>query len=389
MEWKQRTYHSRCVVGQIFDKVKKVEFDPIYDQAFDKRILRWDKGVTPELLKLMRKMKSKYDTAMRRLMGQKEIATEFEVWTGFILSRPRVGSDYKQSEEVGAESLSLRTRFREATIKSFHENTVKDPDSCRDMESLAPVAAAAYRVTLEEVRIALHECSQVNISSDGQLYRRRVNRRSMPLISFPWLFHRELGFIATSAKSEVVQISSSSTSEQLSLPEPHANNRDGNTSGGGCGNLVPFRGLDLEELIGMDYVRDANGRITHRGEPLTLFGHRELDDEDEDFVLVEGEEAMLREDLTTYSITFKSPQPQSEEFKKESTSTKFRDDDLIAIEDASSTGQGSGLGARLTPRQSEDKGDGKEEEDAAEQEVVVIKKKDNVLLRAAKLLDDE
>ena len=182
-----QSYHSDQVLGKLYDRVKVEDFHPAYQMPFDERILRKYK-LDNETLKKARRIKSQYDIAMKRLIAQKEIATEFEVWTTFVLSKPRVGGQYKVQEDVGREALALKMRFREQCIETA---------GSRDFHVLGPFVAAMYQVTSEEVKIALHESRTRQMSSDGQVYIKRVDAKSMPLISFPWLFDRELGQIAT------------------------------------------------------------------------------------------------------------------------------------------------------------------------------------------------
>ena len=79
---KSATYHSDKILGQLYDKVESVDFTPQYEEPFDKRILRAYE-LDEALLKVVRQTKSKYDTAMLRIMAQQEIKTEFEIWSTF------------------------------------------------------------------------------------------------------------------------------------------------------------------------------------------------------------------------------------------------------------------------------------------------------------------
>lgn len=241
-----RSYHSTSVLGKLYDMIDKEVFDnrENYKLPFDKRILERFQ-LDNELLKEARKIKSQYDIGMRRIMGQLEIRTEFEIWSSFVLSRPRVGSDYKIQEKVGRESAGLKKQFRDLCITAAGD---------RAFDKLGPFVAAMYRVTWEETRIALYEARQPHVLPDGTVGLRKVTPRSMPLISFPWLFADELGKIATG-------------SERL----------------GGLGDLGPGRSWTepkprevletARDLVAMDYTRTSDGRYIHRGEILQLFRH--------------------------------------------------------------------------------------------------------------------
>lgn len=255
------SYHSSRVLGQLYDKVDKVDFKPSYEMPFDQRILT---KYTPsnEFLKKARRIKSQYDAALRRVMGQMEIGTEFEVWTAFVLSRPRVGTQYKFHEIVRRESEALKQQYRDICIK--------EAGGSRDFEDLGPFAAAMYQVTWEEVQIALHESRTTHVRPDGSVGKRPIKSYSMPLISFPWLLEVMLCRIATGSATQ-------RGSHMLSLnvsskPKPRQ----------GPGDV---EGVGPQTMVGMDYARTSDGQFIHRGEILRLFHH---DDEDED-VDVDGE----------------------------------------------------------------------------------------------------
>ncbi|KAI2634899.1 RdRP-domain-containing protein [Hypomontagnella submonticulosa] len=175
-----KTYRSGKILGRLYDQVAKTEFKPNLNGTFDERILR---RYAPEARtsKTVRMIKRQHDRAMRQIMNQYDIGTEFEVWSTFVLSKPRVGSEYKRQETMEPVMTNHRERFREACIKTA---------GSREPEKLYPVIAAAYRVTWEEVQTVLGELPAER--------REAANVNEMPLISFPWVFEYELGRIATS-----------------------------------------------------------------------------------------------------------------------------------------------------------------------------------------------
>lgn len=304
-------YRSAEPLGQIYDKVQTVDFQPAYDRPFDARILNRYKP-DKDMLRKARKLKSLYDKAVRRLMAQKEITTEFELWTGFVLTRPRVGSGYKQAEDVGREASALKTHFRDVCLQEAGCAT-----RTADTALVQPFAAAMYQVTREEVLIALHECSHTHISSGGIAYRRRMDTRSMPLISFPWLFDRELGQIATGDSGEPSLKGYTAggwgtrrnQQQQQQEGEEEREKEEGKDAAwpSSPSPPPPPPKMDITALEDMDYVRTADGVITHRGEPLTLFGLHCGEDDEGDEVEVEakveegvkgdakGEEGSVRE----------------------------------------------------------------------------------------------
>ncbi|RFU28144.1 hypothetical protein B7463_g8205, partial [Scytalidium lignicola] len=180
------TYHSTKILGQLYDRVETVGFVPEYNLPFDQRILQAYK-LDHIILTSAREVKAQYDTAMRRVMAQHEIGTEFEIWSAFVLSRPRVGSDYKVQEEIGRISEAIKERFRMVCVEKAGGDR---------LSVLGPFIAAMYRVTKEEIDAALLECQSFKTVGGREVPIRKMEPKYMPLISFPWLFDRELGKIA-------------------------------------------------------------------------------------------------------------------------------------------------------------------------------------------------
>jgi hypothetical protein len=247
---KDQIYVSTKILGQLYDKVESVNFVPQYESLFDERITRAYE-IDDATLKMARQLKSKYDTAMRRIMAQHEIKTEFEVWSTFILSKPRVGSDYKMQEEMMIVSDALKDRFRKLCIEAAGG---KDP------EQLHPFVAAMYRVTREEMRIALHECRETKIRGGKEEPKRKMEPKYMPLMSFPWLFHGTLGRIATGIerREDIENLGFSFMSTAREKTSRNNGYRDE---------------TDLN-----DVVETADG-ITHRDELLDLFRPDDIDSE--------------------------------------------------------------------------------------------------------------
>jgi RNA-dependent RNA polymerase len=242
---KDAQYHSGKILGQLYDKVETVNFTPQYEKPFDKRILRAYHPLDDTLLKTVRQIKTKYDTAMRRILAQQEVKTEFEIWSTFVLSKPRVGSDYKLQEEIARISDALKAQFRSVCIEKA---------GGKDFSILGPFVAAMYKVTKEEMDIALAECRSMKSVGGREVPRRKMEPKFMPLITFPWLFEKELGRIATG-------IDTSDDLEELGLAtltlgEPGQSRK---RQGGGA-----FANLD-------DFIQQEDGVIVHRGEELDLF----------------------------------------------------------------------------------------------------------------------
>ncbi|KAK2047917.1 RNA dependent RNA polymerase [Colletotrichum somersetense] len=223
------TYRSLSPIGQIYDLIQDQALDPLYEKKFDKRIL--DRfTLTDDVLQKARKVKKQYDTSLRRLMSHRDVKTEFEAWTGFVLSRPRVGSDYKQQEDIGRESAALKQRFREICYNEA---------GSRNYDDFAPFVAAMYKVAEEQVKAALAE----------EYEDEEHKRQSMPLISFPWIFHWIMGRIATGH----VKINATMDPEAQPMTK----------------KTYPIRRVE-GDVVQQETQLDG-GRVVHRGELLEVF----------------------------------------------------------------------------------------------------------------------
>lgn len=295
---KKSNYRSYSALGKIYDRIKIEEFHAAYEMPFDARILSRYQLEADTLAKAS-KIKATYDIAMRRLMGQHEApVTEFEIWSTFILSRPRVGSDYKLQENVGREMAALKLRFRaecmEAVTGNIQTEGFAPASSVVNLEKLDRFVAAMYTVTHNDVRAALRERSMPKPNGEGG-----SEEIQMPLISFPWLFHRELARVALGRGGDVRPLQKSvwlnrGESQQTrdrdvavedaefeipgdtALPdaidlevrtqqavEDVQSNKEGYATERGDS------GADGE--IGDDCVRTSTGQVVHRGQMLALF----------------------------------------------------------------------------------------------------------------------
>ncbi|KAI9645329.1 hypothetical protein NHQ30_006065 [Ciborinia camelliae] len=241
---KSKQYHSSKILGQLYDKVESVHFVPQYEEPFDKRILRAYQ-LDNAILKAARQTKTKYDTAMRRILAQHDIRTEFEVWSTFILSKPKVGSDYKLQEEMALITGALKDRFRLVCIEKA---------GGKDFSVLGPFVAAMYKVTKEENDIALAECRTTRVVNGMEVPKRKMKPEAMPLISFPWLFEKELGRIATGI--EAIDDLEEMGFDTFSINKPQ--------------NTAPNRRREFPRQE-EDFVKQEDGVVIHRGEILDLF----------------------------------------------------------------------------------------------------------------------
>ncbi|KAL4783051.1 RNA dependent RNA polymerase-domain-containing protein [Aspergillus varians] len=181
-------YRSEKVLGQLYDAVERVDFVPNLEMNFDKRILNCQIEVSEDLSNFSRNLKEEYDTAIRRIMAQHEIKTEFEVWSTFILSHSNMSKDYKFHEDIGAISSALLESFKKRAYEAVGGRT---------FELLAPLAVAMYRTTHEDIAAALAKHREEN-PPDERLFNSMPAPKieQLPLISFPWIFPKVLGQIA-------------------------------------------------------------------------------------------------------------------------------------------------------------------------------------------------
>ncbi|XEV03856.1 hypothetical protein FSHL1_009143 [Fusarium sambucinum] len=187
---KNSSYRSRKALGVIYDKVvhKTVDFNPVWDSPFDKRITKRFE-LDNETLKAARKIKAEYDAAVRRILSQNALKTEFELFTSFPLTKPPVGSDFKFAEDLSCEFRSLKEHYQDMCIEAA---------GGKDAENLEPFVAAMYTITEEQIKTALFEHDRGPINDAGTIVQpRKLEPKSMPLISFPWIFHGVMCRIAT------------------------------------------------------------------------------------------------------------------------------------------------------------------------------------------------
>ncbi|PHH80563.1 hypothetical protein CDD82_1668 [Ophiocordyceps australis] len=178
---KKNSYQSKKALGVLYDIVVKqaVDFLPDWHHSFDQRILARFQH-TEETLETARGIKLQYDIAVRRVLAQHGVATEFELYTSWAMSKPAIGSDYKRQEELGREYMTLKERFQEVCRQAV------DRSVATNLECLV---AAMYKVAEQEMKTALE-----GHHTTGE---EPLETKSMPLISFPWIFPSILVRLAT------------------------------------------------------------------------------------------------------------------------------------------------------------------------------------------------
>ncbi|KAL7804459.1 RdRP domain-containing protein [Trichoderma afarasin] len=190
---KRVCYKSEKALGHIYNRVIKqsIQFRPDWENAFDQRIINRFQ-LDNAMLKDARKIKVQYDISVRRILLQYNLETEFELYTSWAMSKPSIGSDYKRQEELGKEFDAVKQRFRDACYEAAGGHNEAKIDR---------FVAAMYKVTEEEIKIALFEHHRGPTNEGGVVVpARRLEPKSMPFISFPWIFPWVMIRIASDGK---------------------------------------------------------------------------------------------------------------------------------------------------------------------------------------------
>ncbi|KAG9668598.1 RdRP-domain-containing protein, partial [Aureobasidium melanogenum] len=188
MPWKPKAKQrvSKQVIGVLFDMVQPQPFVPQLEKPFDKRILD-AYTLSDSHLEKAREFKLGYDQQMRRIMVQHNIKTEFEVWTAFVMDHNREQGWFTLAEDLGNLMSSIKADYQSQVREYLGLADSGYVISEKAFGILGPFVAAMYTVTEQEVA-RWKESKLVSIDEDT---------RGAPLITYPWLFSRELGKIAT------------------------------------------------------------------------------------------------------------------------------------------------------------------------------------------------
>jgi hypothetical protein len=182
MEKKRRPdqiYHSRKVLGQLYDLIQNKDFTPSLDKAFDKDILSAYK-VSDTMAVAALRLKMEYDSVIKSTMAQHGIKTEFEVFSAFVLSHNQEKKDYTFAEELGMLAFQIKDRFRDLCAQAA---------GGKDDTTLRPFVAAMYKVTADQIAAYLDNKTTVEGWADD-----------VPFISFPWIFDRHMNDIKRGVK---------------------------------------------------------------------------------------------------------------------------------------------------------------------------------------------
>jgi len=176
---REKTYKSKKILGRLYDQVERVDFLPTYNTNFDERILSNSGYIVSErLLRSAKALKAEYDVAMKRVMGQYDIKTEFEIFTTFVLKYKGCSNSYNFHEELGRLQKSLCDRFQ----KIVYERV-----GGKHKPALASYVVAMYKITHQEMTVALRH---------PDAHKHKQDPSKMPMMSFPWIFKEILGVLA-------------------------------------------------------------------------------------------------------------------------------------------------------------------------------------------------
>ncbi|KAG8534231.1 uncharacterized protein KY384_001075 [Bacidia gigantensis] len=191
----EKIYHSDKVLGQLYDQVERAGFEPAYSAPFDQRIIQAFK-LSQQTLQDAASLKRQYDAQVQRIMAQHAVKSEFEVWSTFVMEHNNA-NDYKFHEEIGRVSSNLKEGFKDLCIQKAEG---------KQFEKLAPFVAAMYKVTADEVTSAVNQnMRNKRINGDDQPLK-NFPVETMPLMSFPWIFHDILGKIGKSHPPDHLQV---------------------------------------------------------------------------------------------------------------------------------------------------------------------------------------
>ena len=209
-----RIYTSHTALGKLYDRIDLVDFAPDYAAPFHQGILN-AYPVSEDMLATAKELKGRYDQAVRRIMMQHDIETDFEVWSTFVMRHANFSNDFRFYEKIGETCNALKSTFRE---ECYAKAGGKDQP-----EQIERFAVAMYMVTQQEVAEALRQHHETP-SEGGQEYSPRgVATRNMPFMSFPWLLPDVLGRIAKASPRGTVS-QTAHASIMSNLPLKAANN---------------------------------------------------------------------------------------------------------------------------------------------------------------------
>lgn len=253
-------YISRKVIGQLYDEVQRVPFEPAWRRPFDPRILE-AYTLEERTLENAREVKQLYDTAMRRVMAKFSIENEFEVWTTFVLKHSDDMGDYKFAETIGEAANALKDAHQMLCYEKAGTSAIE-----RDWSKMGPFIAAMYTVTATEVTVAMAERNRVQYVGGQWKVLDRPTVENMPFMSFPWLFPTELGRIANRREDRRVSASHMLTRPRIQPAARHLENL--------LGDINILEGL--QDVVLPTQNDQSSERVERRDSPLSTSSSTEM-----------------------------------------------------------------------------------------------------------------
>ncbi|KAJ8102850.1 RNA dependent RNA polymerase-domain-containing protein [Lipomyces tetrasporus] len=161
-----RMRRSYKVLGKLYDAVQDVVFKPDIGEKFDSRLFDSEYvSDDRELRQLVDNIKRDYDYKVFRMMQQRGIESEFEVFTAYVLKYDSAGhnKDYKYWEEVTQQFTAISDMIKKKVYDAIGYNNPALSTKERDLR-LRKFVVTAYVVCFEELK---------EVKQQGRVERRR------------------------------------------------------------------------------------------------------------------------------------------------------------------------------------------------------------------------
>ncbi|KAK9366481.1 RNA dependent RNA polymerase-domain-containing protein [Lipomyces kononenkoae] len=149
-----RMRRSYKVLGKLYDSVQELIFKPEIDEKFDARLLESeyvseDKNLRQMVEAIMRD----YDYKVFRMMQQRGIESEFEVFTAYVLKYESAGhnKDYKYWEEVTQQFAAISDMIKKKVYNAIGYNDATLSSKERELR-LRKFVVTAYSVCFEKLK---------------------------------------------------------------------------------------------------------------------------------------------------------------------------------------------------------------------------------------------
>ncbi|KAK9434042.1 RNA dependent RNA polymerase-domain-containing protein [Lipomyces doorenjongii] len=168
-----RMRRSYKILGKLYDAVQELIFKPEIDENFDSRLLDSEYvSADKELRDVVCAIKRDYDYKVFRMMQQRGIESEFEVFTAYVLKYDSAGhnKDYKYWEEVTQQFTAISDMIKKKIYSAIGYNDATLSSKERELR-LRTFVVTAYSMCLEELKA-------VKQQSKAERQRRRLEREA-------------------------------------------------------------------------------------------------------------------------------------------------------------------------------------------------------------------